>query len=179
MSSSAAQRLLLIGYRGTGKSTVGRCLAQALGWAFFDCDEELERVAGCTIAEIFAHEGETGFREREAEILRQVCEGDKRVIATGGGVVLREANRLLMRQAGWIAWLRAKPQTILQRLQSDPSTAARRPALTLRGGLAEIHTLLAQRTPLYAAIADYIVDTDSLSPAEVADAILSAWKGGS
>lgn len=171
-------RILLVGYRGTGKSTVGRSLAAALDWSFVDCDEEVERLAGRSIADIFAQEGEEGFREREAVVLRSVCQQQKCVIATGGGVVLRESNRLLLCQAGWVVWLRAEPETIFRRLQGDPSTLARRPALTGQGGLAEICTLLVQRTPLYAAVADYVVDTDHLSPLAVVTAILTAWSGG-
>ncbi|GIW84759.1 MAG: shikimate kinase AroL [Thermogemmata sp.] len=171
-------RILLVGYRGTGKSTVGRSLAAALKWSFVDCDEEVERLAGRSIADIFAQEGEERFREREAAVLREVCQQQECVIATGGGVVLRESNRLLLRQAGWVVWLRAEPEIILSRLQRDPWTAARRPALTEQGGLAEICTLLVQRTPLYAAVADHVVDTDRLSPQAVVAAILTAWSGG-
>jgi shikimate kinase len=171
-------RILLVGYRGTGKSTVGRSLAAALRWSFVDCDEEVERQVGRSIADIFAQEGEEGFRDREAAVLRSVCQQRECVIATGGGVVLRESNRLVLRQAGWVVWLRAEPETILSRLQRDPSTAARRPALTEQGGLAEICTLLVQRTPLYAAVADHVVDTDHLSPQAVVATILTAWSGG-
>jgi shikimate kinase len=171
-------RILLVGYRGTGKSTVGRSLAAALNWCFVDCDEEVERLAGQSIADIFAQEGEEGFREREAAVLRSVCQRPDCVIATGGGIILRESNRLLLRQAGWVVWLRAEPETILRRLHADPTTPARRPALTKQSGLAEICTLLVQRTPLYAAVADHVVDTDHLSPSAVVAAILTAWSGG-
>ncbi len=171
-------RILLVGYRGTGKSTVGRSLAAALNWSFVDCDEEVERLAGRSIAEIFAQEGEEGFRERESAVLRSICHREECVIATGGGVVLRESNRLLLREAGWVVWLRAEPETILSRLQRDPSTPSRRPALTGQGGLGEICTLLVQRTPLYAAVADHVLDTDHLSPPALVAAILTAWSGG-
>jgi shikimate kinase len=177
-TSPRTTRILLVGYRGTGKSTVGRSLAAALNWSFVDCDEEVERLAGQSIAHIFAHEGEEGFREREAVVLRSVCQQRDCVIATGGGVILRESNRLLLRQSGWVVWLRAAPETILRRLEEDPTTPARRPALTGQSGLAEICTLLVQRTPLYAAVADQVVDTDQLSPQAVVAAILTAWSGG-
>ena len=98
-------RLFLIGYRGTGKSTVGPLLAAALGWQFLDADEHVERLARRTIAEIFAAEGEQGFRDLESAALAELCQGDGRVIATGGGVVLREFNRELLSTAGFVAWL--------------------------------------------------------------------------
>lgn len=170
-----ASRLVLVGYRGTGKSTVGRMVAEKLGWTFVDCDEEIEKSSGRSIAEIFAQEGESGFREREAAVLQRVCQNKHSVIATGGGVVLREDNRRLLRQEGWVVWLRAEPETILQRLQQDPTTPGRRPALTTQGGLMEICTLLVQRDPLYAAVADWVVDTDQRTPAVVAAAILAAF----
>lgn len=177
--SISVRRLILVGYRGTGKSTVGRQLAETLEWGFSDCDEELERQAGRSVAEIFALEGEAGFRERETQILRHLCQLDRQVLATGGGAVVRETNRQLLRHAGWVVWLRTQPETILQRLQADPSTIVRRPALTTLDSLTEIRTLLAQRSPLYASVADQVIDTDHLSPSEVVAAILSACKGGS
>ena len=168
-------RLFLIGYRGTGKSTVGPMLAAALGWQFLDADEHVERLARKTIAEIFAEEGEAGFRDLESAALAELCQGDGRVIATGGGVVLREFNRELLSTAGYVAWLTAPPDTVWQRMRSDPTTAARRPNLTT-GGLDEVANLMAARESLYRRTAHGTFPTDGRSPEAVADAILAAWE---
>ncbi|HEY3788323.1 MAG TPA: shikimate kinase, partial [Urbifossiella sp.] len=99
------------------------------------------------------------------------------VIATGGGVVLREANRELLRRTGCIAWLQSAPETALARLQADPTTVSRRPNLTPAGGLEELRTLIVAREPLYRECADFSIDTAALSPEAVAAAILSACGG--
>jgi shikimate kinase len=163
--------LFLIGYRGTGKSTVARLLAERLGWGYVDADALLEEKHGRTIRQIFADEGETGFREKEQTILAEICKGGRQVVATGGGVILRKENRDQLRAAGKAVWLRADPETIWQRLQACRTTAERRPPLTV-GGLEEIRELLEHRQPLYEQCADWIIDTAGRSPAEVAEA---AW----
>jgi shikimate kinase len=168
-------RLFLIGYRGTGKSTVGPLLAAALGWQFLDADEHVERLAGMTIAEIFAAEGEDGFRDLESAALAELCQGDGRVIATGGGVVLRPFNRELLSTAGYVAWLTAPPETVWQRTKSDPSTAARRPNLTT-GGIEEVANLMAARESLYRQTAHGTFPTAGRSPEGVAADILAAWE---
>lgn len=165
------RNLFLIGYRGTGKSTVAQLLAQRLGWKAVDADVLLEQRTGQTIRQIFAGEGESGFRDREANLLTDLCQGRWQVIATGGGVVLRAENRQKMRAAGRVVWLTADPLTIWQRLQADATTTERRPPLTV-GGLVEIEELLQQRAPLYAACADWQVDTASATPEQVAEEIM-------
>jgi shikimate kinase len=171
--------LFLIGTRGTGKSTVGRVLAARLGWAFADADERIEAAAGMSIADIFAAEGEAGFRDREAAVLAELAGLTNHVVATGGGVVLRPANRELLRNSGFVAWLTASPEAAFARLQADPTTAARRPNLTPAGGLEEVRAVLAAREPHYRACAHFAIDTGVPSPEAVADAILTAWNGGS
>jgi shikimate kinase len=164
--------IFLIGYRGTGKSTVARLLAERLGWAWVDADALLEARHGRSIRQIFADEGEAGFREREAALLGELCGLRRHVVATGGGVVLRPQNRQRLREAGRVVWLTADPQTIWGRLQQDHTTAERRPALTV-GGLAEIEELLRVREPWYRACAHVTVDTAGRSPADVTAAVLS------
>jgi shikimate kinase len=167
--------IFLIGYRGTGKSTVARLLAQALGWAWLDADEVLERIFGSTIRDIFATEGEDGFRDKEGAILTELCKLNQHVIATGGGVVLRERNRELLRASGWVVWLTADVHTIHQRLQSDTSTWDRRPALTTAPPQAEITALLQVREPHYRSCAHVAVSTAGRTPESVAAEIQSAW----
>ncbi|MBA4064295.1 MAG: shikimate kinase [Isosphaera sp.] len=171
-------RIILVGTRGTGKTTVGRLLADRLGWHFADNDDRVEAAAGMSIADIFRTEGEPAFRDREAAALRELCTRDRLVLATGGGAVLRPDNRLLLRAAGFVAWLTASPETVWERVSRDPATAARRPNLTAAGGLAEARAVLAAREPLYRELAHHAADADGPSPDAVADAILKAWSGG-
>jgi shikimate kinase len=165
--------LFLIGYRGSGKTTVGRLVADRLGWAFLDADAVLEERYGRTIREIFAAEGEAGFRDKEAAVLADLCTRTDTVIATGGGIVLRDENRRLLKRHGFVAWLTADPLTLLARIQADHTTTERRPDLA-GGGLAEVEQLLAVREPLYRACADVVVPVGALSPERAADAILAA-----
>lgn len=170
-------RIVLVGYRGTGKTTVGRLLAARLGWTFADSDDLIETATGRSIAETFATEGETSFRQHEAAALQELSKRDLIVIATGGGAVLRSDNRELLRTAGFIAWLTARPETIWERLRGDPLNAQRRPNLTAAGGIEEIRQLLITREPLYRDIAHFIADADTPSPEVVTAAILKAWPG--
>lgn len=166
--------LVLIGYRGTGKSTVGQLLATRWGCALIDMDEEIERRAGMSIAEIFAAEDEAGFRRREVEVARDVSRLDQHVIAAGGGAVVNPANRQLLRGSGRVVWLRASAESIHARIAGDATTAARRPNLTASGGLDEVERLLAERTPIYQDAADLVIDTEGKTAAEVADEIADA-----
>jgi shikimate kinase len=164
--------LVLIGYRGTGKSTVARQLALALGWNWIDADVEVELRAGKSIAAIFADDGEVRFRDLESEVLAELVHTDREVIAAGGGAVLRDANRELLARCRYVIWLRASPATILTRIAACSTTAARRPNLTTSGGEAEVVRLLAERTPLYRECADLDIDTEDKSPAEIAGEII-------
>jgi shikimate kinase len=150
---------------------VARELARELGWSWLDADEELEKRSGQSIRSLFAAEGEAGFREREAALLADLCRLERHVIATGGGVVLRESNRERMRTAGRVVWLTADVETLWQRLQADVTTQERRPVLTV-GGRDEIAEILRLREPLYRGCADFVVETAGQSPAEIAAEIL-------
>lgn len=170
----AGCNLVLIGYRGTGKTTVARELARRLGWEWVDADVEVELRAGLSIAEIFAARGEEAFRDLESRVLAELAPRRRLVLAAGGGAVLRGENRALLRQCGRVIWLKAEPATLWKRIQSDAATEGRRPRLTSRGGEAEIMELLAQRTPLYQECADLAVDTEGKSAAQVAQEIVAA-----
>ena len=162
--------IFLIGYRGTGKSTVARLLGARLGWDWRDADAVLEAKFGRSITEIFQSDGEAKFRELEAAVLVELCKLSRLVIATGGGVVLREANRELMRQTGRVIWLKADVDTIWKRIQSDAAEGRSRPPLTV-GGRTEIEQLLRVRERLYRATAEFSVETANRTAEEIVDEI--------
>jgi shikimate kinase len=171
--------LVLIGLRGTGKTTVAQLLAQRLGWPWFDADAEIEARAGQTIAAIFAADGEAAFRDLESQIVAELACKPDAVLALGGGAVLRETNRQAIAAQGRVVWLTASPQTMLERIQSDSTTAARRPSLSPVGGITEITATLDAREAIYRACAHLKVDTEGKTPAQVADAILGELHLGS
>jgi len=174
--STPDRGLVLIGYRGSGKSTVGRILSDRLGWPFWDADLEIEARAGRTITAIFADWGEPVFRDWEERVLAELTERfPAAIIATGGGAVVREANRRRLREFGQVAWLTADPSLLASRLESDRRGLGERPALTAVGTIAEIAQVLAVRTPLYRGLADIVIETSDKSPDEVATAILGCW----
>ena len=155
----------LIGYRGTGKSTVARPLAARLGWTAIDADDELERRAGRSIRDIFATDGEPEFRRLERETLVDLLRRDRLVIAAGGGAILNPQTRADFGANGPVVWLQASVETIEQRLYGDPTTtAARRPNLTASGGRQEIEQMLKVRDPYYRETASLIVATDRPLP---------------
>ena len=168
--------LALIGSRGTGKSTVGRILASLSGRTFLDADLELEARAGRSVASILTKDGEPAFRDWEERTLVELIEqSPTAVIATGGGVVLREQNRQRLRDFGVIVWLTAEPAELANRLEADPCGLAARPALTASGTVLEIARVLAMRTPIYQAMADTVIDTGGKTPDEIAANILAFW----
>lgn len=170
--------IYLIGYRGTGKTTVGKLLADMLGWQWIDSDQEIQQDAGRTIAEIFADDGEPLFRDLETAAVGRIAELQNYVVSLGGGAILRPENCELIRCSGKAIWLTADSETIANRLAADEATADQRPRLTDQSGIAEIESLLAARRELYRRAADLDVDTVKNSPAQVARKIadqVTAW----
>ncbi|MFM9194327.1 MAG: shikimate kinase [Planctomycetia bacterium] len=184
-------RITLIGYRGTGKSTVAALLGDILGCGWCDADVVLEKKLGCSIAALVRERGEPVFRDEEAVVLGELLAGFSGVLSTGGGAVLRAANREALRKLGRpVVWLTAPADVVRRRLAADPATAARRPALAASAGggpsghgdpLAEVAQALEHREPLYRAIADFQVDTSIAAPAavaaQVAEWLREAWPG--
>jgi len=164
--------IFLIGYRGSGKTTVVELLAKRLGWKWVDADPLLEARAGRSIREIFAAEGEAAFRDQEALLLEELCGYGQHVIATGGGVILRPGNREKLKATGFVVWLTADPKVLWERINQDATTGQRRPNLTV-GGLAEIEDLLRQREPFYRECANLIVDTAGRTPEQIVEMILA------
>jgi shikimate kinase len=172
-------RMTLIGYRGSGKSTVAACLAERLGCGWQDADAVLEARLGCTIAELVRGRGEGVFRDAEAALLQELLAADDGILATGGGVVIRPNNRELLRRLGRpVIWLQVSPDVARARLAADPLTADRRPALTGHDPLAEVATAIAAREPLYRACADLVVAVDAAPAAAVTTAILAGLAAG-
>jgi len=167
-------RVVLIGLRCSGKTTVGRAVAERLGWDFVDADEELLARAGRTIADIFAADGEPAFRALEKETLADLCRRKKVVIATGGGAVLDPENVTAMREDALVAHLDAPTDVLWRRMQTDPVTGEQRPALTDLDGKAEMETAARKRAPLYEAARHLVIDTEELDAEAAAEAIVEA-----
>ena len=168
--------LVLIGYRCTGKTTVGRLLAGKLGWPLVDTDTLIQERACKSINEIVAAGGWPEFRRLEREVIADVAAGDRQVISAGGGAILDEVNRKALRAGGRVVLLTAAPETIWQRMKADPKTLAERPNLTDSGGIAEVRKVLAEREAAYQAACHYAVPTDRGSPDEAAARILEWFK---
>lgn len=164
----------LIGYRGSGKTTVGKMVAQRLGWRFWDTDESIEAEAGRTIAEIFKNDGESKFRELEQVAIERIGElsSDPAVVALGGGAVLKEENRCVLVATGHRVWLSGSPKQLYERISSDERSTSMRPNLTDSGGYAEVEAVLAEREPIYRGLASLNINTDGKSPDEIVEEIL-------
>ena len=168
--------IYLIGYRCTGKTTVGQILAKKLDKNFVDADYELEKEAGKSIALIVEKEGWEGFRKREKNVIARLSGLSDYVIAPGGGAVLDPDNALAMKNTGLVVWLIASPEIIAERMGADEKTEGQRPSLTSQGVLDEIKSVLKQRTPIYRKAADTELSTDYLSIQELAEKIIEIYK---
>ncbi len=168
--------LYLIGYRGSGKTTVAGPLAAALGWKTIDSDDEIEALVGKTIKQIFADEGESGFRDWETSVIESLSKRQQMVVSLGGGAILAEKNRQLIQETGKVVWLRIEAQTSWQRISHDEKSADQRPDLTQTGGIREIEQMLEKRTPIYQSCANLTLDADSASPQQLADRIFDQFE---
>jgi shikimate kinase len=166
--------VILIGFMGVGKTTLGRALAKRWGWPFVDLDQEVEAQAGSTIPALFAREGEAAFRAREVEALGRILEGDEQILATGGGTPTRPDSIDEMLARGTVVWLRAAPDTILERTPRDGT----RPLLegwTESQARDRIQELLNARRPCY-AMANMTIDVDHRGPDELVEALIDGLK---
>ena len=168
----STNNLFLIGYRCTGKTTVGKTLAEKLSRSFVDTDALVVTHQGVSIKEIVDSHGWECFRGMEHASLKKVSASDRQVVATGGGIVLNDENVMLMKKSGKIIWLRAKLETIKARMAQDTDTQDFRPALTLQDSISEIEETLQLRKPLYKKAMDFYVDTDEHNIHEVTAIIL-------
>ena len=162
-------QITLIGMPGCGKSTVGRQLARRLGVAFIDSDQVIEERIGCSIREFFEREGEASFRDLEASVLDELTAApEAAVLSTGGGAVLRPANRQCLHQRGTVVYLRSTPEEIFRRIRYDKT----RPLLQVANPLGQLRTLYTQRDPLYRQAAHYVVETGRPSVTSLVNMII-------
>ncbi|MHB8455468.1 MAG: shikimate kinase AroK [Acidiferrobacterales bacterium] len=164
--------VFLIGPMGAGKTTIGRHVAAMLLMEFADSDHEIEARTGASIPLIFEIEGELGFRRREAAVIADLVTRSNLVLATGGGVVLNEANRLALREHGTVVYLRAATEILVERTRRDRG----RPLLQTDDPRGKIEELLREREPLYRSTAHLIVETDRRSPQAVAREVVTRLK---
>ena len=165
--------IVLIGYRGAGKSTVGRLLAARAGKKFVDSDDLIEKQVGISISDIVRSRGWDHFRVLEERAIEEICREDHLIIAPGGGAVLDPANVRSLRKNGFVIWLKAEVEALRRRMIQDPRTLASRPTLTGKGTLEEFKEVLDARNTYYAQAADAEVDTSNLTLEEVVEQILS------
>ena len=164
MKINKNRNIILIGYMGSGKSTVGKKAAKAMEYTFLDTDELIEQEEGMEIARLFEEKGEPYFREKETKMIQTLLAKPKgNIIATGGGLPMKEGNAELLKQLGMVIYLKAETDTLLERLSGDTA----RPLLK-NGDLREkIETMLAVRGPVYEKTADVILQTDNMSFYEI------------
>ena len=168
--------IVLIGYRGTGKSVVGRLVAERLRMTCVAMDERIVERAGMSIPEIVEKHGWTRFRDMETEVARELAAVDNAVIDSGGGVIERPENIDALRTNGRVIWLTASVDIIVSRIQGGTE----RPSLTgWKSFTDEVSEVLERRSPMYRGAAQYEVDTDRRTPEQVADRVIEIWNEGS
>ena len=155
--------IFLIGFMGSGKSTVASCLAKKYGMEIVEMDQVIVEREGMSILDIFAHKGETYFRDVESQLLTEIQAKQDRVISCGGGVVIREQNVKEMKKCGKVVLLNAKPETILERVKDDKN----RPLLQGKKDVSFIGDMMEQRRPKYEKAADLIIETDGKGAEEI------------
>ena len=164
--------IFLVGMMGAGKTTLGKALAQRLRREFVDTDRVLVERTGVPVATVFEIEGEEGFRRRESGVIAELAEHDDRVIATGGGAVLAEENRRVMREAGTVVYLRARVESLWERTRHDTT----RPLLATRDPRGTLAQILEAREPFYREAAHVTVDTGSQSASTLVNRVVAALR---
>ncbi len=168
MGKEPGGNVVLIGFMGSGKSTMGIRLSYQLRYALEDTDRLIEAVAGKSISEIFAQEGEEAFRQMETELLEKLAEKKgQRIYSVGGGTPVRAVNRPLLKKLGTVVYLRTRPETVYERLKDDTT----RPLLQGEDPLGKIRRLMAEREQAYIETADVVLDVDEMTAEQVVERI--------
>ncbi|MDD5319116.1 MAG: shikimate kinase AroK [Methylococcales bacterium] len=167
-----SENIYLVGLMGAGKTTIGRQLAKSLSVPFYDSDKAIEESTGVDIPTIFEFEGEEGFRDREQKMIQQLTQLEGIVLATGGGTILREENRRLLKETGFVVYLQCSVERIQERTRRD----TQRPLLKTDNPRERIESLFKQRQPLYLSCADLIVDTGVMQSKAVVNQILEKYR---
>jgi shikimate kinase len=167
--SSTPHNIVLVGFMGSGKTSIGRLVAQRLGFQFVDTDAVIVERAGMPVAKIFERHGEAWFREQETATLRSLGILNRAVISTGGGIVGREENRALLRGLGFVVWLTASEEVIFERVSRNK----KRPLLQTADPRATVHDLLEKRRGLYEAVAQFTLETTTLAHETAASALIA------
>lgn len=164
------KNIILVGYMGCGKTTVGESIAEATRYTFADTDEMIVAQQGRSISDIFAQDGEPAFRDMETALLVKMLteKNDTCVISTGGGMPVQKENRNLLRQLGTVVYLRVKPETVYERIKGDTM----RPLLQCENPMERIREMIKSRDPAYEAAAELVIDVDDLTQREVAEQII-------
>jgi shikimate kinase len=167
--------IVLIGYRGAGKTSVGRRLADRLKMTFVDTDDLLQERQRVPISDIVKSHGWSHFRELERNVIEEISKGDHLIIAPGGGAVLDTDNVRALRRNGFMIWLKADQHTLLERMNQDPGTNTRRPTLTGKGTQKELEEIMSLREPLYEKASDIQIDTSILDVNAIVERILTIF----
>jgi shikimate kinase len=169
------ENIVLIGFMGCGKTSVGKRLASRLHYSFTDTDQMIEKKAGCSINQIFETKGEAFFREMETDLLEEMQATIRRtVIATGGGLPVKKPNRELLKNIGQVMYLKVTKETIIKRLSGDTT----RPKLKGNDIATKVEMLLTEREPIYEETADYVIECDNKSFYEIIETIIDALQKG-
>jgi len=170
------RNVYLVGLMGAGKTTVGKALARHLGYRFLDSDHEVEVRTGVSLATIFEIEGEDGFRKREGQVIAELADLKRHVVATGGGSVLRPENRLVLRASGTVVYLDVPLNTLYERTRHD----RKRPLLQVKDPRQKLRDLLAERDPLYREVADLTVSGSHITAQAILNLLIKeqgeSWK---
>ncbi|NLP35285.1 MAG: shikimate kinase [Clostridiales bacterium] len=171
MGTKNKENIILIGFMGCGKTSVGKRLAKRLNYPFVDTDHLIEKNIGCTINEIFSSKGEDFFREMETSILREIGSDSRhKVIATGGGLPEKKQNREILKEIGHVVYLKISKETVIKRLSGDTT----RPKLKGDDLSTKVDALLREREPIYEEVADQVIETDDKSYNEIINLITNA-----
>jgi len=167
--------IVLIGYRGAGKSTVGMRVAKHLKMKFVDTDKLLEERHGYSISDIVKSYGWSHFRSEEKKIIEEILKEDDLIIAPGGGAPLIPENVMALRKNGLVIWLKANQEVLLKRMAKDPRTCAQRPTLTGKGSMEELEEMMVYREPFYERASEVQIDTSTLEVEDVVKNVLAIF----